>query len=171
MKIAQSTCNNSVASLVVGDALAKQRRAGKGQGEVLVIGLGGGSLPIYLHEVFSFNVECVDLDETVIRLAKTHFGFQESSETPKLQVCPTTVGWYHLFRSCQERCYVSQAPLVCDGQSLARAGRMQHPNISHSGTWDWALGSFDAHLLMSLDCYSTHDTDPFCLITLQQENS
>ena len=81
MKIAQSTCNNSVASLVVGDALAKQRRAGKGQGEVLVIGLGGGSLPIYLHEVFSFNVECVDLDETVIRLAKTHFGFQESSET------------------------------------------------------------------------------------------
>ena len=54
----------------------------------MVIGLGGGSLPIYLHEVFSLNVECVDLDETVIRLAKTHFGFQESSETPKLEVCP-----------------------------------------------------------------------------------
>ncbi len=78
--------NINVACFGAGDALVKQRRAGKGQGEVLVIGLGGGSLPIYLHEVFSFNVECVDLDETVIRLARTHFGFQESSETPKLQV-------------------------------------------------------------------------------------
>ena len=67
--------------------MTKQRRAGKGQGEVLVIGLGGGALPIYLHDVFSFNVECVDLDETVIRLAKMHFGFEESKQTPKLEVC------------------------------------------------------------------------------------
>ena len=79
----------NVASYAAGDALSKQRRAGKGQGKVMVIGLGGGSLPIYLNEVFTLNVECVDLDETVIRLAKTHFGFQETSETPKLEVCPT----------------------------------------------------------------------------------
>lgn len=75
------------ACLAAGDVLSKQRRAGKGQGNVLVIGLGGGALPIYLHDVFSFNVECVDLDETVIRLAKTHFGFEESAEPPRLEVC------------------------------------------------------------------------------------
>lgn len=78
--------------------MARQRRAGQGQGEVLVIGLGGGSLPIYLHEVFSFNVECVDLDETVIRLARTHFGFRESSETPKLEVCPTAAAPCYVLR-------------------------------------------------------------------------
>jgi 2-polyprenyl-3-methyl-5-hydroxy-6-metoxy-1,4-benzoquinol methylase len=69
-----------------GDVLTKQRRAGRGQGSVLVIGLGGGALPIYLHDVFSFDVYCVDLDEVVIRLAKTHFGFVESKQTPKLEV-------------------------------------------------------------------------------------
>lgn len=73
--------------LAAGDVLAKQRKAGKGQGEVLVIGLGGGALPIYLHDVFSFNVDCVDLDETVIRLAKMHFGFEENKQPPKLEVC------------------------------------------------------------------------------------
>ena len=52
--------------------------------------MGGGALPIYLHDVFSFNVECIDLDETVIRLAKEHFGFEESMEEPKLEVCATT---------------------------------------------------------------------------------
>ena len=52
-----------------------------------MIGLGGGALPIYLHDVFSFNVDCVDLDETVIRLAKMHFGFEESKQTPRLEVC------------------------------------------------------------------------------------
>ncbi|CAK0783523.1 hypothetical protein CVIRNUC_006722 [Coccomyxa viridis] len=70
---------------LIGDTLSKQRRAGKGLGSVLVIGLGGGALPIYLHDVFSFNVECIDLDETVIRLAKEHFGFEESMEEPKLE--------------------------------------------------------------------------------------
>ena len=70
-----------------GDTLSKQRKAGKGLGRVLVIGLGGGALPIYLHDVFSLNVECIDLDETVIRLAKAHFGFEESLEEPRLEVC------------------------------------------------------------------------------------
>ena len=72
-----------------GDTLSKQRKAGKGLGSVLVIGLGGGALPIYLHDVFSLNVECIDLDATVIRLAKEHFGFEESLEEPKLEVCAT----------------------------------------------------------------------------------
>ena len=72
-----------------GDTLSKQQKAGKGLGSVLVIGLGGGALPIYLHDVFSFNVACVDLDETVIRLAKEHFGFEGSMEEPKLEVCAT----------------------------------------------------------------------------------
>ena len=87
--------------------MARQRRAGKGQGEVMVIGLGGGSLPIYLHDVFSFNVECVDLDETVIKLARTHFGFQESSKTPKLEVCPAPAGL----------CSIAQT--LCDEHGLA----------------------------------------------------
>ncbi len=85
------------ACFAAGDVLSKQRRAGKGQGNVLVIGLGGGALPIYLHDVFSFNVECVDLDETVIRLAKTHFGFEESAEPPRLEVCCHAAAvWRHV---------------------------------------------------------------------------
>ena len=41
----------------------EQERASQGGG--LVIGLGGAALPIYLHNVFSFNVDCMGLDETV----------------------------------------------------------------------------------------------------------
>ena len=33
---------------------------------MLVIGLGGGALPIYLNNVSNFNVDRMDLDETVI---------------------------------------------------------------------------------------------------------
>eukprot|EP00249_Psilotum_nudum_P014024 c24626_g1_i1 orf=102-1856(-) len=44
---------------------------------VLSIGVGGGALPMFLHERLGFHVEAVDLDETVLRLARCHFGLVE----------------------------------------------------------------------------------------------
>jgi len=47
---------------------------------VLVIGLGGGALPRFLHEVYPelFN-EVVEVDRQVTELARRHFFFRESS--------------------------------------------------------------------------------------------
>ncbi|KAI5062752.1 hypothetical protein GOP47_0023291 [Adiantum capillus-veneris] len=45
---------------------------------VLTIGLGGGALPFFLHKQFGFSVLAVDTDETVVELARQHFGFIEN---------------------------------------------------------------------------------------------
>lgn len=44
----------------------------------LTVGLGGGALPLFLHKHFGFSVLAVDTDETVVELARRHFGFVES---------------------------------------------------------------------------------------------
>jgi hypothetical protein len=44
---------------------------------ILIIGVGGGSLPSFLHKCFSdAAIVCVDLDPTVIDLATKHFGLE-----------------------------------------------------------------------------------------------
>ena len=43
---------------------------------VLVVGLGGGSLPTYLHQTFPLsNTHVVEHDEAVARVARDQFGF------------------------------------------------------------------------------------------------
>lgn len=43
---------------------------------VLVLGLGGGALCTYLHQKFpSLSIEGVDIDSTMVDLAKRYFGF------------------------------------------------------------------------------------------------
>ena len=40
----------------------------------MVIGLGGGALPIFLHNVFNLTVVTVELDGIIVELAQKHFG-------------------------------------------------------------------------------------------------
>ena len=45
---------------------------------VLVVGLGGGSIPRFLHKHYpAMQIECVELDPEVIAVAKQFFGFVE----------------------------------------------------------------------------------------------
>eukprot|EP01029_Cantina_marsupialis_P009808 TRINITY_DN22637_c0_g1_i1.p1 TRINITY_DN22637_c0_g1~~TRINITY_DN22637_c0_g1_i1.p1 ORF type:complete len:705 (-),score=237.46 TRINITY_DN22637_c0_g1_i1:214-2328(-) len=50
-------------------------------GEVLVVGLGGGCLPAFLNEQFPerFNVSGVELDPAMVRVASTNFGLRIKS--------------------------------------------------------------------------------------------
>jgi spermidine synthase len=44
----------------------------------LVIGLGGGSIPGFLHSRFpDMRIDVVDIDPKVVEVAKSHFGFRE----------------------------------------------------------------------------------------------
>lgn len=45
---------------------------------VLVVGLGGGTLPMYLHRHWPrCRIDCVEIDPEVVRVAKEFFGFKE----------------------------------------------------------------------------------------------
>ena len=70
-----------------GTGLATRRAADPADaGRALVIGLGGGPLPIYWHASLGFSVEAVELDPCVLDLARKHFGFVETAEAPSLSV-------------------------------------------------------------------------------------
>ena len=49
----------------------------------VVIGLGGGGLPLFLSNYLKLNTEVVELDKEVVKLAKRHF---ECHASPFLQV-------------------------------------------------------------------------------------
>ena len=51
----------------------------------LVVGLGGGGLPVFLSRHCGMDVESVELDPVVVDLAQRHFGF---SDTATLQASP-----------------------------------------------------------------------------------
>ena len=46
---------------------------------VLIVGLGGGTIPLTLAELFpNTNIDIVEIDEAVLRVARRYFGFRES---------------------------------------------------------------------------------------------
>jgi spermidine synthase len=47
---------------------------------VLLVGLGGGGLPMFLSKQFPSDVTVIELDPVVERLAKDHFGFCETDQ-------------------------------------------------------------------------------------------
>lgn len=58
--------------MTVGLAVAPQPR------RVLIVGLGGGTIPAFLHKHCPrTTIDVVDIDPDVVRVAKTYFGFQE----------------------------------------------------------------------------------------------
>lgn len=47
-------------------------------GRILVVGLGGGTLPMFLHKYYpEAAIDAVDIDPDVVRVAKDFFGFRE----------------------------------------------------------------------------------------------
>ncbi len=75
---AHLSCNYHLA-LSVGTALAGWRAEGPGPVKVLLIGLGGGGLAMFLSQQFHVDLTVVELDPVVERLAKDHFGFAEAA--------------------------------------------------------------------------------------------
>ena len=51
-----------------------------------MVGVGGGVLPMQLHRHCGAAVHAVELDSTVLDLARRHFGFTESATPPTLKV-------------------------------------------------------------------------------------
>ena len=67
-----------------GDSMALSKEKGQGRPKALVIGVGGGSLPVFLAQHLGFDVDSVELDAAVLDLAQKHFGFSNGAN---LQVC------------------------------------------------------------------------------------
>ncbi|GAQ85556.1 S-adenosyl-L-methionine dependent methyltransferases [Klebsormidium nitens] len=69
------------AAMVAGLALVMPLLEGyeetNGMARVLVIGLGGGGLPMFLHNHLPLRVKVVELDPVVAQMAQRHFGFVE----------------------------------------------------------------------------------------------
>ena len=66
----QHSASREAPSARAGDdvAAAQHRRA-------LVVGLGGGCLPMYMRHILGLSVQVVELDPVVADLASHHFGF------------------------------------------------------------------------------------------------
>ena len=45
----------------------------------MVVGLGGGGLPVFLNRHCGMDVQSVELDPVVVDLARRHFGFADSA--------------------------------------------------------------------------------------------
>lgn len=52
--------------------------------DILVVGLGGGSIPKFIHRCFpEINIDVVEIDPYIVEVSKEYFGF---SETPGMKV-------------------------------------------------------------------------------------
>jgi spermidine synthase len=48
---------------------------------ILIVGLGGGTIPVILTELYPLaNIKVVEIDEAVVKVAKTYFEFQETEK-------------------------------------------------------------------------------------------
>jgi len=60
--------------MAAGMAVVEQPR------RVLIVGLGGGTIPVFLHKHFpQTTIDVVDIDPDVVQVAKDYFGFKEDS--------------------------------------------------------------------------------------------
>lgn len=57
-----------------------------GHCRALVIGLGGGSLPAFLHEAFNVDVTTIELDAVILDMARQFFCFP-----PQLKACSASI--------------------------------------------------------------------------------
>ncbi len=89
---------------------------------VLIVGLGGGTIPMFLHQHYPrTQINVVDIDPAVIETAKAYFGFRETATVPRLRG-----GWTAVHREVP-------ATVRCDLSRRLRAGehslRPDHPGI------------------------------------------
>ena len=52
---------------------------GRDRPQAMVVGLGGGALPVFLNRNCHMDVQSVELDPVVVDLARRHFGFADSA--------------------------------------------------------------------------------------------
>ena len=65
---------------------------------VLIVGLGGGTIPMFLHQHYPrTQIDVVDIDPAVIKTAKAYFGFRETATVPRLRG-----GWTAVHREVPE---------------------------------------------------------------------
>lgn len=61
-------------AMLIGLALVEQPK------RMLVVGLGGGTIPSFLHKHYpAVTIDVVDIDPEVVRVAKEYFGFRETA--------------------------------------------------------------------------------------------
>lgn len=62
-----------------GGCLAREEDDSGGGRSALVVGLGGGGLPVFLQRFLGVSVAAVELDPQVVDLASRHFGCQDTA--------------------------------------------------------------------------------------------
>ena len=82
-----SICPKKTPSACAAPGIMERRRSGAA-GAALVVGLGGGALPVFLQRVLRMDVDVVELDAAVVGLARRHFGFADHADSPRLAVRP-----------------------------------------------------------------------------------
>ena len=85
--LAGTDCTLKQRSACAAPGIAERRCSGDA-GAALVVGLGGGALPVFLHRALRMGVDAVELDAAVVGLARRHFGFADRADSPRLVVCP-----------------------------------------------------------------------------------
>ena len=70
--------HTAVISLPTGKDVLYAQPENKLRPRAVVIGVGGGSLPLFLARHLDFEVEAVELDPAVLELAQEHFSFHNS---------------------------------------------------------------------------------------------
>ena len=99
--------------------LAGQERNGQSTAPTaLVIGLGGGCLPIYLRHVLGFSTQVAELDPCVADLAAALFGF-----APDEQLQVSGEGGGSVLQQSASRKLVAHRPCGCHGQISALSGQ------------------------------------------------
>lgn len=89
-----------------------------GELAVLVVGLGGGSLPLFVHDYFSqAHVAVVEIDPSMVEVATRWFGFSQG-ERMRVHVCDGLD-------------YV--AKLAAEGTSQGVSGAPLNPGGCHAG--------------------------------------
>ena len=108
-----------------------ERRDDGAAGAALVVGLGGGALPVFLQRVLRMDVDVVELDAAVVGLARQHFGFTDHADSPRLAVRPACLHWVSLptwhvacllmpIKQCLAKACFPEARLACREHLLAQ---------------------------------------------------
>ncbi|DBB16766.1 TPA: hypothetical protein ACH3X3_015005 [Trebouxia sp. C0006] len=61
------------------DVLGQSQEGPSSRPQAMVVGLGGGGLPVFLNKHCGMDVQSVELDPVVVDLARRHFGFADSA--------------------------------------------------------------------------------------------
>ena len=74
MKLGQGSGSQLPRHAHAGKHLAALKPDQGAAGEAMVVGLGGGALPMYLRQAHGLSVTVVELDAVIVDLAQRHFG-------------------------------------------------------------------------------------------------